>query len=44
MGFTLVSQLLKSPTTLTDLAWGAQRAKRTPAFPPLVSKCAPSIS
>ena len=39
-----VSQLLKSPTTLTDFAWGAQTEKRTPFLPSFSMKWAPSIS
>ena len=39
-----VSHALKSPTTLTAFAWGAQTEKRTPALPFCSMKWAPSIS
>ncbi len=39
-----VSHALKSPTTLTDFAWGAQTEKRTPFLPSFSMKWAPSIS
>ena len=38
------SQLLKSPTTLTASALGAQTAKFTPATPSATCSCAPSFS
>ena len=37
------SQSLKSPTTLTPVALGAQTAKFTPSTPSIVRNCAPSL-
>ena len=42
MGLRRPSQLLKSPTTETRWALGAQTAKRTPATPSIVIGWAPS--
>ena len=44
IGCARPSQPLKSPTTLTRCALGAQTAKCTPAAPPIVIGCAPSLS
>ena len=41
---TRPSQPLKSPTTLTLSALGAQTAKFTPATPSIAWSCAPSFS
>ena len=41
---TRPSQLLKSPTTLTRCAFGAQTAKLVPGTPSMVRSCAPSLS
>ena len=43
IGCTRPSQPLKSPTTLTRWALGAQTAKWTPSAPPMRSGCAPSL-
>ena len=39
--WTLPSQLLKSPTTETRIAFGAKTAKRMPETPPIFFSCAP---
>jgi hypothetical protein len=41
IGWRRPSQLLKSPTTETRVALGAQTAKRTPAMPSMTIGCAP---
>ncbi len=43
ISLTRPSQLLKSPTTLTPEACGAQTAKVTPFLRPTVATCAPSF-
>ncbi len=42
MGCRRPSQLLKSPTTLTLVALGAQTAKFTPSMPSMLRNWAPS--
>ena len=44
IGFRRPSQLLKSPTTETERALGAQTANAVPATPSCVITCAPSFS
>jgi len=44
IGVTRPSHPLKSPTTLTRSAFGAQTAKCTPRVPPNVMQCDPSFS
>ena len=44
IGFSRPSQPLKSPTTLTEAAFGAQTANATPATPFSSRGCAPSRS
>ncbi len=43
-GWLSASQPLKSPTTPTALAAGAQTANRVPSVPSRVAVCAPSFS